>query len=177
MVLEYPTSIVCISAVGAPPPRLDAVVGAFAPCSFRSRRPLAFFIGLLVNDLNGLKHPEGPAPLPISATYLFTSATTRRAPPPPDRRGGGVAPRHLYENVMEPTTGIEPVTPSLPRKCSTTEPRGLDFPDSLVRATDLIPARSRMIPVPPSPVTESSATTLIMERETGFGPATLSLEG
>ncbi len=25
---------------------------------------------------------------------------------------------------LEPTTGIEPVTPSLPRKCSTTEPRG-----------------------------------------------------
>ncbi len=28
---------------------------------------------------------------------------------------------------MEPTTGVEPVTPSLPRKCSTTEPRGLKF--------------------------------------------------
>ncbi len=27
-------------------------------------------------------------------------------------------------NELEPTTGIEPVTPSLPRKCSTTEPRG-----------------------------------------------------
>ena len=26
---------------------------------------------------------------------------------------------------MEPTTGFEPVTPSLPRKCSTPEPRGL----------------------------------------------------
>jgi hypothetical protein len=25
---------------------------------------------------------------------------------------------------VEPTTGIEPVTPSLPRRCSTTEPRG-----------------------------------------------------
>ncbi len=28
--------------------------------------------------------------------------------------------------TVEPTTGIEPVTPSLPRKCSTTEPRGLN---------------------------------------------------
>src|SRR3954451_21422908 len=27
--------------------------------------------------------------------------------------------------TMEPTTGFEPVTPSLPRKCSTPEPRGL----------------------------------------------------
>jgi hypothetical protein len=27
---------------------------------------------------------------------------------------------------MEPTTGFEPVTPSLPRKCSTPEPRGLE---------------------------------------------------
>ena len=34
-----------------------------------------------------------------------------------------------------------------------------------------------MIPVPPSPVTASSAAPLIMERETGLGPATLSLEG
>jgi hypothetical protein len=29
---------------------------------------------------------------------------------------------------MEPTTGFEPVTPSLPRKCSTPEPRGLETP-------------------------------------------------
>ena len=49
--------------------------------------------------------------------------------------GGALAPQipskctkcQSYENVMEPTTGIEPVTPSLPRKCSTTEPRGPDF--------------------------------------------------
>src|SRR4029079_12977988 len=27
-------------------------------------------------------------------------------------------------SVVEPTTGFEPVTPSLPRKCSTPEPRG-----------------------------------------------------
>ncbi len=31
----------------------------------------------------------------------------------------------LIELEVEPTTGIEPVTPSLPRKCSTPEPRGL----------------------------------------------------
>ena len=30
--------------------------------------------------------------------------------------------------LVEPTTGIEPVTPSLPRKCSTTEPRGPENP-------------------------------------------------
>src|SRR5262245_15108023 len=33
--------------------------------------------------------------------------------------------------MVEPTTGIEPVTPSLPRTCSTTEPRGLLPPDEL----------------------------------------------
>jgi hypothetical protein len=42
----------------------------------------------------------------------------------------------------EPTTGLEPVTSSLPRKCSTTELGGQD-----------------------------------LERETGFEPATFSLEG
>src|ERR1700681_4336967 len=31
-------------------------------------------------------------------------------------------------SFMEPTTGFEPVTPSLPRKCSTPEPRGLETP-------------------------------------------------
>ena len=34
--------------------------------------------------------------------------------------------------TLEPTTGFEPVTPSLPRKCSTPEPRGLKTRKSLV---------------------------------------------
>ena len=51
--------------------------------------------------------------------------------------------RHSYENVMEPTTGIEPVTPSLPRKCSTTEPRGLD---SLIYSKRTAFTRSQLRP-------------------------------
>jgi hypothetical protein len=50
--------------------------------------------------------------------------------------------------VAEPTTGIEPVASSLPRKCSTPELRGL-----------------------------KSHKHAGVERETGFEPATLSLEG
>jgi hypothetical protein len=50
--------------------------------------------------------------------------------------------------VAEPTTGIEPVASSLPRKCSTPELRGLN-----------------------------SHQREDLERETGFEPATLSLEG
>ena len=62
---------------------------------------------------------------------------------------------------VEPTIGIEPMTPSLPRKCSTTEPRG--------RKGD--PAR-RESPEAPPPGRPGR-----VERETGFEPATLSLEG
>ena len=80
--------------------------------------------------------------------------------------------RHSYENVMEPTTGIEPVTPSLPRKCSTTEPRGPDFPD-LLEPTAF--RETNFVPQPPT--IENPVVPAIMERETGLGPATLSLEG
>ncbi len=58
---------------------------------------------------------------------------------------------------MEPTIGIEPMTSSLPRKCSTTELRGhCNVNDS------------------PLPRTLRGRT---LERETGLEPATLSLEG
>ena len=50
----------------------------------------------------------------------------------------------------KPTIGIEPMTSSLPRKCSTTELRGRK---KLIRLTKKV------------------------ERETGLEPATLSLEG
>ena len=66
--------------------------------------------------------------------------------------------RSENDGKVEPTTGVEPVTPSLPRKCSTTEPRGLE---------------ARRAPDSDS----TNGDTLFMERETGFGPATLSLEG
>jgi hypothetical protein len=79
-------------------------------------------------------------------------------------RGEGVVPVQYYcgpsgilacaryrlrrAEIAEPTTGIEPVTSSLPRKCSTPELRGLN-----------------------------SHKREGLERETGFEPATLSLEG
>src|SRR5689334_12089635 len=40
-----------------------------------------------------------------------------------------------WVGFMEPTTGFEPVTPSLPRKCSTPEPRGLETPVDSPTAT------------------------------------------
>ena len=58
---------------------------------------------------------------------------------------------HLAQQRLEPTTGIEPVTSSLPRKCSTPELRGLRGPHGTPRGS--------------------------LERETGLEPATLSLEG
>ena len=70
---------------------------------------------------------------------------------------------------MEPTTGIEPVTPSLPRKCSTTEPRGPVITARIFRFWKfwkffkLWKLWNRSV--------------LKLERETGLGPATLSLEG
>ena len=57
---------------------------------------------------------------------------------------------------MEPTTGLEPVTSSLPRTCSTTELRGRVVLYLIVLFTRQKPE---------------------VERETGFEPATLSLEG
>ena len=57
---------------------------------------------------------------------------------------------------MEPTTGLEPVTSSLPRTCSTTELRGR----VVLYLFDLFTHRKSEV-----------------ERETGFEPATLSLEG
>ena len=50
----------------------------------------------------------------------------------------------------KPTIGIEPMTSSLPRKCSTTELRGRKKLTNLIKK---------------------------VERETGLEPATLSLEG
>ena len=68
------------------------------------------------------------------------------------------------ETGVEPTIGIEPMTPSLPRKCSATEPRGRKRNPGPDRAEEWTP------PAPGEPVRP-------VERETGFEPATLSLEG
>jgi hypothetical protein len=57
---------------------------------------------------------------------------------------------------MEPTTGLEPVTSSLPRTCSTAELRGR----VVLYLLDLFTHRKPEV-----------------ERETGLEPATLSLEG
>ena len=72
------------------------------------------------------------------------------------------APGPGGETGVEPTIGIEPMTPSLPRKCSTTEPRG--------RKGDPADRESSEAPPPDNPPGR-------VERETGFEPATLSLEG
>src|SRR6266571_4456816 len=90
-------------------------------------RPLEFLLGHLDPPLTAARSTRRPR-------------SSSRAP---WSAGGASAPCVIRK--VEPTTGIEPVTPSLPRKCSTTEPRG--------------------------PGNEA------MERETGFEPATLSLEG
>ena len=74
---------------------------------------------------------------------------------------------------VEPTTGIEPVTPSLPRKCSTTEPRGRR------RGRGPMPrlGTGRVTARRPRLRDDAKRAAPGMERETGFGPATLSLEG
>jgi hypothetical protein len=74
----------------------------------------------------------------------------------------GAGPSLLEDGATftaEPTTGLEPVTSSLPRKCSTTELGGrtrIDWRETVVSCFFYF--------VP-------------LERETGFEPATFSLEG
>ena len=72
--------------------------------------------------------------------------------------------------ATEPSAGIEPATPSLPWKCSTTELRGLVC--SFTR-TDTHTTRWKR----GARVKITLCFTAKAERETGVEPATLSLEG
>ena len=78
---------------------------------------------------------------------------------------GNLKPDGLFIALVkysEPTIRIEPMTSSLPRKCSTTELRG-----HLPQYTFPLVTESRVPPMLHS----------ALERETGLEPATLSLEG
>src|ERR1051326_6305120 len=77
--------------------------------------------------------------------------------------------RHVRSfKLVEPSTRFELVTPSLPRTCSTPELRG---PSSVLRTEDwgLSFVHSVLSPHP--------SVLALLERETGFEPATNSLEG
>lgn len=97
--------------------------------------------------MNNVPHRPKSVPGPLQTDLLILPLNHLKADP---------AARNQFTD-MEPTIGIEPMTSSLPRKCSTTELRGhFNVNDSP------IPRSNRVVP---------------LEREKGLEPSTLSLEG
>ena len=137
---------------------LRSAVGGLLRLAQKANRQLAFF------SLTG-RSGGFPAGLPAVCTVEETDNDWQRfrcgfrpgAPAPvtrlsffqPNSPAMACITRHL--GVGEPMTGFEPVTSSLPRKCSTTE---LHWQ-----------------------ICHPADTGFVGERKTGFKPATLSLEG